>query len=133
MNDREKLVELIKHGRSCPDDLAPFADEMCKQCRYAADVDCDISRLADHLLAHGVTIREPGGYSDDDCFREKIEHQLKGIYEHLRDVDSAIDTLRAQTLPLRENVIHWFTESNMHKNVRGSECHCGAPMKGESK
>ena len=92
----------------------------------------EMLKLADHLLAHGVTIREPGGYSDDDCFREKIEHQLKGIYEHLRDVDSAIDTLRAQTLPLRGNVIPWFKEATAHINVGGSECHCGAPMKGES-
>ena len=126
MDDREKLVELLKTN-ACP---SPF---MCDPtCRYYGYGDCFPDRFADHLLAHGVTVREQGGYSDDDCFREKIEHQLKGIYEHLREIDGAIDTLRAQTLPLRENIIPWFTESNMHNNVVGSECHCGAPMKGES-
>ena len=121
MDDREKLVELV---------CEVIQTEECN--RHCNHPPCDMaSDIADHLLAHGVTIREQGGYSDDDCFREKIEHQLKGIYEHLRDVDSAIDTLRAQTLPLRGNVIPWFKEATAHINVGGSECHCGAPMKGE--
>ena len=101
MNDREKMFNLIQDSPVWK--WFPNKVEMLK--------------LADHLLSHGVTIREPGEQSDDDCFREKIEHQLKGIYEHLREIDGAIDTLRAQTLPLRENIIPWFTESNMHKNV----------------
>lgn len=109
MTDREKLIRLL----------------------ITANNLSTLDREADFLLAHGVTIKEPGE-SSDDCFREKTEHQLKGIYEHLREVDLAIDTLRAQTLPLRENVIPWFAEPKMHKNVGGTECQCGAPMKGES-
>lgn len=117
MNDREKLIELLGH----------------LEYQYCQSHSIMRENVVDYLLSHGVTIREPGEQSDDDCFREKMEHQLKGIYEHLREIDGAIDTLRAQTLPLRENIIPWFTESNMHNNVVGSECHCGAPMKGESK
>ena len=130
MTDREKLIELLHKEVRCPGTVAN-----CMDCPYQSnDTPCDeFEATADMLIAHGVTIREPGEQSDDDCFREKIEHQLKGIYEHLREIDRGIDTLRAQTLPLRENVIPWFTESNVHKNVEGLECHCGAEMKGESK
>jgi hypothetical protein len=55
MTDREKLIELIRDGRACPIDRNPFDDEMCKSCKYLPDVECDITRLADHLLVNGVT------------------------------------------------------------------------------
>ena len=55
MTDREKMIELIRDGRACPIDRNPFDDETCKSCKYLPDVDCDITRLADHLLANGVT------------------------------------------------------------------------------
>ena len=113
MDDREKLMKLLGH----------------LEYQYCQSHSIMRENVVDYLISKGVTVREPGE-SSDDCFREKTEHQLKGIYEHLREVDLAIDTLRAQTLPLRENVIPWFAEPKMHKNVGGTECQCGAPMKG---
>lgn len=58
MNDREKLIELLKDGPSCPYALSPFDDERCNHCRYKDDVYCDISRLADHMIANGVTVQK---------------------------------------------------------------------------
>lgn len=58
MSDREKLIELLKDGPSCPYALSPFDDERCNHCRYKDDVYCDISRLADHLLSNGVTVQK---------------------------------------------------------------------------
>ena len=58
MNDREKLIELLKDGPSCPYALSPFDDERCNHCRYKDDVYCDISRLADHLIANGATVQK---------------------------------------------------------------------------
>lgn len=54
---RDKLIELIEAGRGCPDDRAPFLDEHCLVCRYYDEKDCDIARLADYLIAHGVTVQ----------------------------------------------------------------------------
>ena len=60
MGDREKLIELIRDGVPCPDDGNPFEEERCASCRYYADVDCDFLRLADYLLANGVTVQKHG-------------------------------------------------------------------------
>lgn len=73
--DREKLIELIKNGRACPDALAPFDDEYCKRCKYLDDVDCDLSRLADYLIEHGVVIP----VRCKDC-----KHSIKGICNPLK-------------------------------------------------
>ena len=54
---REKLFELIKEGRSCPEDGCPFEEEKCASCQYLKDPDCDITRLADYLIANGVTVQ----------------------------------------------------------------------------
>lgn len=55
MTDREKLIELIRVGVACPDDGNPFEEERCASCRYRDNVDCDYLRLADYLIANGVT------------------------------------------------------------------------------
>lgn len=55
---RGKLIELIEAGRGCPDDRTPFLYEQCLGCRYLHEKDCDIVRLADYLIAHGVTLAE---------------------------------------------------------------------------
>ena len=54
---RDKLIELIDAGSACPDDRSPFLDEHCLGCRYFGDENCDIVRLADYLIAHGVTVQ----------------------------------------------------------------------------
>lgn len=58
MTDREKLVKLIEVGRMCPEDGCPFEEEKCALCRYKEDADCDLSRLADHLVENGVFFLE---------------------------------------------------------------------------
>ena len=58
MTDREKLIWLIRNGRGCPEDANPFDNENCLRCKYFSSVDCDIERLADNLLANGVTFGE---------------------------------------------------------------------------
>ena len=52
---KEKLMELIEVGVACPDDRGPF-DLDCRDCKYAEAQNCDIERLADYLIAHGVTV-----------------------------------------------------------------------------
>lgn len=56
MTDREKLIALIASGVACPDDRDPFG-EYCDSCRYEKSADCSNERLADHLIAHGVTVQ----------------------------------------------------------------------------
>lgn len=51
--NRKKLIELIRYGRACPNEMDMF--DSCYRCKYARVVDCDIERLADYLIAHGVT------------------------------------------------------------------------------
>lgn len=58
MTDREKLCELIEDGRMCPVDGNPFEEEKCMSCKYREDRDCDITRLADYLIANGVTVQK---------------------------------------------------------------------------
>lgn len=54
MTDREKLIELIHDGCGCPDGRHPFGD-VCDGCKYFPSLDCGTERLADYLLANGVT------------------------------------------------------------------------------
>ena len=63
MADREKLIELIRSGVACPIDRDPFG-ESCKGCPYEDVTDCDFERLADALIANGVTVRERGRWED---------------------------------------------------------------------
>lgn len=66
MDDKKKLIDLIKDGRQCPDDGSPFDEERCAQCRYRDDIDCDLIRLADYLIANGVVIRKQGEWIRQD-------------------------------------------------------------------
>lgn len=58
MNDRERLIELIDNGRGCPDGHDFF--EVCDGCKYSASKHCDLERLADCLISHGVTVQKHG-------------------------------------------------------------------------
>lgn len=57
MDVREKLIKLIENGVHCPDGRDPFG-EYCDTCRYSESADCSNERLADYLIAHGVTVQE---------------------------------------------------------------------------
>lgn len=56
MNDRERLIELIKQGQNATD------------CAYAIDCDvtaeecyaCELNTVVDYLIANGVTIQKHG-------------------------------------------------------------------------
>ncbi|MBP3411921.1 MAG: hypothetical protein J6K89_01545 [Oscillospiraceae bacterium] len=71
MDVKKKLVELIDIGSGCPDGMNPFGDS-CESCRYKESTMCELERLADHLISHGVTVqkwiptcdppKEPGEY-----------------------------------------------------------------------
>lgn len=52
MTDREKLIELLQND-PCPG--LDIAD--CGFCQYVDAEDCFAERIADHLLANGVTIQ----------------------------------------------------------------------------
>ena len=54
MDVKEKLVELIEKGCMCPDDANPFICDT--DCRYKDSPCCGNERLADHLIANGVTV-----------------------------------------------------------------------------
>ena len=57
MDVREKLIKLIENGVPCPDGRDPFG-EYCDTCRYSESADCSNERLADYLIANGVTVHE---------------------------------------------------------------------------
>ena len=57
MDVKEKLMELIDIGSGCPDGMNPFGDS-CESCRYYESTACHLERLADHLIANGVTVAE---------------------------------------------------------------------------
>ena len=66
MDTKEKLVELINIGQECPDDRGPF-DLDCQGCKYEKVRDCQLARLADYLIAHGVTVQGTGCvYCEED-------------------------------------------------------------------
>ena len=74
---RDKLIELIDAGRGCPDDIAPFLDEACLGCRYRDEKDCDLVRLADYLIDHGVTLAEDNNVpTNGDCIRATTDEEL---------------------------------------------------------
>lgn len=54
---RDKLIELIKYGLLCPNMNTPFG-YACDTCQYAEAPECDHARLADLLIANGVTFRQ---------------------------------------------------------------------------
>ena len=55
MNDREKLIELLKVN-TCPG----LTFEDCEFCKYDGMKDCLRQGQADHLIANGVVVREKG-------------------------------------------------------------------------
>lgn len=55
MDDREKLIKLLSHDPCVALDMGD-----CPSCKYVDADDCYTERMADHLLSHGVTIREQG-------------------------------------------------------------------------
>ena len=57
MDTKEKLMELIDDGIACPDGRGPF-DLDCQGCKYEKVRDCQLARLADYLIAHGVTVQK---------------------------------------------------------------------------
>ena len=104
MDDREKLVELLKTN-ACP---SPF---MCDPtCRYYGYGDCFPDRFADHLLAHGVTIREPGTW--------------------VVNTDDFTPAYRCSVCGYNKPMIAGEGVSQGAMNFCPN---CGAPMKGESK
>ena len=108
MNDREKLVELLKTN-ACP---SPF---MCDPtCRYYGYGDCFPDRFADHLLANGVTISEQGEWETD---KEDIEWGNALKRKHCSKCGKRPHFDKEK----REFVLSDFCP------------HCGAPMKGETK
>lgn len=80
MDVRERLIELINEGQKCPGDRDPFGAS-CEQCPYYSSNRCDIDRLADYLLANGVSITPeiPGPEIADPnimelCFHNGEQH-----------------------------------------------------------
>lgn len=102
MTDREKLIVLLKANLPhFSNDLAYWQDE-------------HIGELADHLLAHCVTIREPGEWETD---KEDIEWGNALKRKHCTKCGKRPHFDKEK----REFVLSDFCP------------HCGAPMKGESK
>ena len=54
---RQKLIKLIDEGSPCPNNRDPFG-EYCVSCPYYSYERCELYRLADYLLANGVTIQK---------------------------------------------------------------------------
>ena len=54
---RQKLIKLIDEGRQCPGNRDPFG-EHCVSCPYYSYRMCELDRLADYLLANGVTFHK---------------------------------------------------------------------------
>ncbi len=50
---RDKLIELIDDNKACP-----FDDLACCECEYSDITPCFAGRMADVLIAHGVTFAE---------------------------------------------------------------------------
>lgn len=55
--NRAEMISLIKEGVACPNGRDPFGDH-CESCDYRDSKECDYERLADYLLANGVTIQK---------------------------------------------------------------------------
>ena len=57
-NTREKLIELIRSGRRKAEDICNRNDD-CERCTIAdPDGNCKALYIADHLIAHGVTVQK---------------------------------------------------------------------------
>lgn len=66
MNDRDRLIELIKYCADCPH---PEEDFPCECCRYAKEKNCREAYIADHLIANGVTIQKRGRWDDSGRYK----------------------------------------------------------------
>ena len=88
MSDKEKLMELIASGAGCPGDRNPFG-ESCDSCPYEKSADCGNERLADYLIAHGVTVLPESGIGDmSDGY-----HTFNELYHHRAVLFSVICNL----------------------------------------
>lgn len=55
MTDREKLIELVHDGEQ------QCSKILCRNCEHYAKLEkCKANIIADHLISHGVTVRERG-------------------------------------------------------------------------
>ena len=55
MADREKLIELVHDGEQ------QCSKILCRNCEHFAKLaKCKANMIADHLISHGVTVRERG-------------------------------------------------------------------------
>lgn len=66
MNDRERLIELIAATKYCP---SSETDEfyICNECPYGKEDNCREAYIADHLIAHGVTVQKHGQWVNAIC------------------------------------------------------------------
>ena len=86
---RDKLIELIHNGVGCPDGRHPFGD-VCDGCRYFPSLDCNTERLADYLIAHGVTFATDNNVGDKkpmtngDRIRAMSNEELRDFLDKFR-------------------------------------------------
>lgn len=111
---RDKLIEIIKYGLLCPNMNTPFGGA-CDTCQYAEAPECDHARLADHLIANGVTFAEdinvPNKWipvserlpEEDGIYLISVNSETKGIYSRT----AWYFTQNEQWLAMQE-VTHWM-------------------------
>lgn len=68
---RDKLIELIDNNKACPYDFP------CKECTYNDEPSCFSPRLADELIANGVTIgKDNNVITNGDRIRAMTDAEL---------------------------------------------------------
>ena len=84
---REKLIALIDDNKACDREIA------CCECEYCDITPCFAVRMADALIAHGVTFAE-----DTNVPRkvEKLQKQIKALEKSNRNWRRKCQRLRTQ-------------------------------------
>ena len=68
---RDKLIELIDNNKACPFDCP------CEECTYKVEPSCFSPRLADELIANGVTIgKDNNVITNADRIRAMTDEEL---------------------------------------------------------
>ncbi len=106
MDVKKKLVELIEKGCICPNDANPFYCDT--ECQYNDSLCCGNERLADYLIANGVTVQ--GATDNDVAYKLKAtdtvkpnddvrSHRVKlDINNLFREIDDLLSKIEEETL-----------------------------------
>lgn len=98
---RDKLIELIDNNKACPYDFP------CKECTYNDEPSCFSPRLADELIANGVTIgKDNNVITNADRIRAMSDEELAEFIS-CKMVESRLDLHPELLMAIRRKKLYY--------------------------